>query len=152
MKLDGQGVAYMALAAGVLFIGWKVYGAVTQTGASAAEAVKDVVTKDLNPASADNIVHRAVTSAGAAVTGDDSWTLGTWIYDKLHPAAATSIAATAANQDKYNRPAPTTNATDQPDPAPLSFYLPGASYKDLADGYSVNPWGATGAALLLPAP
>lgn len=37
----------------------------------------------INPASDQNIVNKAVTAAGAALTGDDSFSLGSWLYDKF---------------------------------------------------------------------
>lgn len=49
--------------------------------ADAAGAVVDAV----NPASPENLAYRGVNGIGAALTGEESFTLGGWIYDVTHP-------------------------------------------------------------------
>jgi len=64
-----------AILAGVLaagFAAYKVFG-----------IGKEIITKDLNPASSENIVNKAVTSAVSGLTGKDE-TLGGWLYDITH--------------------------------------------------------------------
>lgn len=39
----------------------------------------------VNPASDKNLVYTGVNKVGAAATGDDSFSLGSWIYDIFHP-------------------------------------------------------------------
>lgn len=57
-------------------------------GHQAAERVKEVVTEDLNPASTENVVYSGVNAIGASVTGNEGFSLGGWIYDKLNPGEA----------------------------------------------------------------
>ena len=38
----------------------------------------------LNPASDKNLAYTGVNAVGQTVSGDDSWTLGGWIYDITH--------------------------------------------------------------------
>lgn len=45
-----------------------------------------LVTETLNPASDKNIVYDGIVGGiGRSVSGDSSWSLGTWIYDATHP-------------------------------------------------------------------
>lgn len=50
-----------------------------------------------NPASPNNVVNSTVNSVGAAVTGDQYFTLGGWIYDMTHPG-------TVAARDAFSKP------------------------------------------------
>ena len=52
-----------------LYIAWK-----------GTQVVKSTIAEDLNPASDKNIIYRGVNALGQAVTGDDSWALGTSLY------------------------------------------------------------------------
>lgn len=87
---------------------YAIYNAKKAAGA-VADTAKQVITKDLNPASDQNLAYRGVNGVGAAVSGDSSWTLGGWIYDITHPAyggaASASDTATAPTftQDQLNR-------------------------------------------------
>ena len=47
----------------------------------AAQAVGDAI----NPVSADNVFYQGASGVVGAVTGDKSATVGTWLYDVLHP-------------------------------------------------------------------
>lgn len=38
----------------------------------------------INPASRENIIYKGLNSGVANITGDDSWTLGGWIYDLVN--------------------------------------------------------------------
>lgn len=38
----------------------------------------------VNPVSPDNFINRGVNSIGRAVSNDQSWTLGGWLYDITH--------------------------------------------------------------------
>lgn len=79
LSLTGGGVvglaAVAAVGVGALWL-YSKRGAVAQAAGAAVDAV--------NPASSTNIVNRGVTAAGAAISGDDSWTLGGWLYDVTH--------------------------------------------------------------------
>lgn len=76
----GVGIIVAVLAVG--FVGWKLYS----TG-------KKIVTEDLNPASDKNIAYSGVNSLGAVLSGDSSFSLGSWIYDVTHPSASKPGAA-----------------------------------------------------------
>ena len=39
----------------------------------------------INPVNNNNIFKRAVDAVGGAVSEDESWTLGGWVYDITHP-------------------------------------------------------------------
>lgn len=70
-------VAVLAGTATVVYALWKAKQGV--------EAVADFAARDLNPASSENLVYRGVNAVGGAIAGDDSWSLGSAIYDWLHP-------------------------------------------------------------------
>jgi hypothetical protein len=78
--MDSGTVEAIGISVAVSVVGLLAYKAWQAAGA-AAGAVGDVVTHQLNPASSDNLVNAGVTSVGAAVSGDTSWTLGGWLYD-----------------------------------------------------------------------
>jgi hypothetical protein len=93
-------LAVAGLAVGGL-LAWRLYhqaGDLVQAGA-------DLVRKDLNPASSDNVVNRALEQLGQAVTGEEGWTLGGQVFDWTHtdetdPGRNTAIAAiNPADQD-----------------------------------------------------
>lgn len=54
----------------------KVAGAVDAV-ADAAAAVAPYV----NPADSNNIINQGVGAIGGAISGDENWSLGTWLYD-----------------------------------------------------------------------
>lgn len=130
MKVSPLLMVYAAAGAAGLFVAWKLASAATAGAQAVAGAARQVITKDLNPASDQNLAYRAVSSVTAAVTGDDSQTFGGWIYDKLNGdtyakesarLAAKSQAATAAAQDRYARPPVTSAAPDGLFFTPISF-------------------------------
>lgn len=90
MKFDLTGSGVLALAAvaavGVLVI-WK-----RKELAAVADAV--------NPASESNIVNRAVSSVGEAVTGREGWTLGSQLADWFPSAAEREL------NRQWSQPAP----------------------------------------------
>lgn len=57
----------------------------------ASDAVESVG-EALNPFNNQNIFYRGTNEVGAVLSGDDSFSLGSWVYDALHPneAAGTS--------------------------------------------------------------
>lgn len=81
IALTGSG---MLAAAGLAVVGvlgyvlWTRRGAIAE-GAKAAAAV-------VNPADSRNVVNRAVTAAGTAATGNESWTLGGQLAELFSPA------------------------------------------------------------------
>lgn len=64
-----------------IYAGYKAY----QAGAAVVSSAKEVVTKDLNPASTENIIYSTGNTVLGAITGDKNWNLGSKIYDILHP-------------------------------------------------------------------
>lgn len=97
----------LALVAGA--IGLAYYAYKQASGAASAVAhqlgeVADSVITGTNPVNPQNYVNRAVTSLGSAIVSDtgpgrnadNSWTVGAWAYDVLHPGWATdAIVGTA---------------------------------------------------------
>lgn len=80
-------------------VAYKFASALKQAGGDVAVAVKKVVTEDLNPVSDKNLAYTAVNSVGSSLTGDSSFSLGSWIYDKLHtdPLATPPTTNDASN-------------------------------------------------------
>ncbi len=70
-------------AAGVLALGLVVYLAVRALAGKASEAAA-AVGNAVNPASDQNLANRAVTATGRVLTGDQSFSLGSWLYDLTH--------------------------------------------------------------------
>jgi hypothetical protein len=83
MKLTADKAKAIAILAGgavLLFIAWKAY--------KAGGAVVDTVTHELNPASPDNIIYDGlIGGAGRAITGDEDFSLGVWLFEVTHPNA-----------------------------------------------------------------
>ena len=48
-----------------------------------AQAVKDVGNA-VNPTNPENVFYEGVNSTGEALTGDEDFTLGGWIYETIH--------------------------------------------------------------------
>lgn len=81
----------LALAGAAGFALWYAYQKITgaagqavEKAVTAAGEVADAVITGINPVNHDNIVNRAVSATGAAISGNDSWSLGTWVYDLTH--------------------------------------------------------------------
>ncbi|MCL4315635.1 MAG: hypothetical protein M1527_02015 [Gammaproteobacteria bacterium] len=56
-----------------------------RAGAAVADAAA-VVGDKINPYSSNNFLYDGVIGgAGRALSGDSSWSLGSWIYDLTHP-------------------------------------------------------------------
>lgn len=73
-----------AYGVGVLVGGAVLYWVVSKAldkAAGAAEATAQAV----NPTSDQNLAYRGVNAVGAAVSGDPSWSLGSWLYDVFNP-------------------------------------------------------------------
>ena len=84
MKLTGTAILALAALAGLGYL-WLRYG-------------NTLVTKTLNPASAENIVNEGVTAAVTEVTGRPE-TLGGWLYDLTHPSVNPPAAPPVENPD-----------------------------------------------------
>lgn len=55
----------------------------------------------INPASDENLAYRGVNAVGGALSGDEHWTLGGWLYDILHPSADNIAAAEVSRTGGY---------------------------------------------------
>ena len=72
----------LAISAAVLTgVGVVLYVLLKREAAAAAQAVGQAI----NPASDQNMAYRGVNSVGAVLTGDPSWSLGSWLYDLFNP-------------------------------------------------------------------
>lgn len=40
----------------------------------------------VNPTSSKNLAYTGVNSVGQALSGDEHWTFGTWLYEITHPS------------------------------------------------------------------
>jgi hypothetical protein len=95
--VDPRWLLYGAAVAVLGYVGWKLSKAAAAGAGVAAEAVQSVVAA-VNPADEKNIVNRGVSAAGAAVTGDESWTLGGQLAEWFSPEVR------AANESLRNPP------------------------------------------------
>lgn len=76
----------VALAAGLgvaLVVAWYVTKGVKSVGAAIADGA-------INPASSNNLAARGVNAVGAAATGNDGFSLGSWVYEALHPGTVSA--------------------------------------------------------------
>ena len=94
-RLMDTGTAKLVALGGAAAVVALVLYKVATKGAAAA---KTLVTETLNPASSNNIVNQGVTSLGAAVTGDKSFTLGGWFYDATHTDPMVQMDQAAAQR------------------------------------------------------
>lgn len=69
----GQLAVIAVIGAGVLYLG-------ARQARKAAQAVGSAV----NPNDPDNLAYQGVNAVGATLTGNESFNLGYWIYDKVH--------------------------------------------------------------------
>lgn len=77
----GAGLAVVAIGAAYLLA--------RKAGATVSDAAAAVGTA-VNPVSDQNLAYKGVNAVGSAVTGDQSFSLGGWIYDLTHPAGTGS--------------------------------------------------------------
>lgn len=59
-----------------------VYSIIKKDALAAAQAVGGAI----NPVSNQNVFYKATNAVGGAVTGTQSFSLGSWIYDKINPS------------------------------------------------------------------
>lgn len=69
----------------------------------------------VNPVNPDNVFHSGVNAAGAAITGDESFSLGGWFHDLLSSDNAKIEAM------KQGAPATRSLGADQVEPSPFGF-------------------------------
>lgn len=54
-----------------------------------------------NPTSTENVIYQGVNDIGAAVTGGESFSLGTWIYELVHPGELEGFGLLPEAQTEY---------------------------------------------------
>jgi hypothetical protein len=98
--VDPRWLLYAAAVAAVGYVAWKVSKMAAQGATVATEAARSVVAA-VNPADDRNLANRAVSAAGAAVTGNDSWSLGGQLAEWFDPAtrAANASLRTTSTSD-----------------------------------------------------
>jgi hypothetical protein len=86
-------IAKFAAVGGVAFLGLRIalkakdaLDAGADVAKAVADAVTQVVTEDLNPASDKNVVYRGVNSIGTQITQDSSFNLGNKLWEWFNPA------------------------------------------------------------------
>lgn len=87
VRLGATGVLALAGIGLAGVVAWKLYSTGRDLANGAGEvldAAGDVLTHELNPASADNVVNQGVTAIGQSITGKADWTLGGAIFDATH--------------------------------------------------------------------
>lgn len=78
VKIPGEVVLIGGIGLGVVALGWLA----ARTAAGALREHGDKV----NPYSADNVIYdNVIGGAGRAISGDEHWSLGGWLYDITHP-------------------------------------------------------------------
>lgn len=80
LSLNATGVLAVAGVGLAVLAAWKLY----RVGGEVAAAAADVARHELNPGSDRNLAYRGVNAIGAAATGDDAFSLGSWLYDLTH--------------------------------------------------------------------
>ncbi len=63
----------------------RVFGTAKEAAEAAAEFVVDDALPGITPTNPENIFHRGVNATGAALTGNESFALGSFIFDILNP-------------------------------------------------------------------
>lgn len=74
MTFTNKQLLYIGAAA--LLAAWYLKNKATETAKEVGNAV--------NPTNPDNVFYEGVNSVGGAVTGDEHFSLGGWIYERFH--------------------------------------------------------------------
>lgn len=99
---------YSWIAAGVIVAGAIAFAGLRRASSGAGSALGGALESAavaFNPANPGNIVNRAVTAAGQAVTGEDGWSLGGALYDWTHPFEGYQITGNPATLPAWAAPA-----------------------------------------------
>jgi hypothetical protein len=67
-------------------------------GKKAAGTISNAVDL-INPTSSGNIAYQGVNSVGAVISGDQDFSLGSWIWDVLHPSGRIDLPTTGVKGD-----------------------------------------------------
>lgn len=108
MSLESKAAALKNAGFGLVAIGGVVIvGAVIYYGykfvSGTVETAKDVVKKDLNPTSDKNLAYRGVNAVGEAITGDQNFSLGSWLYDVFNPPKPTETSTGKTSVETINK-------------------------------------------------
>jgi hypothetical protein len=90
--VSGDFMVKLAIGAALLGLAWWALERARSAASDAVGGALSSIGEAVNPASADNLINRAVTAIGEAITGpqspgrnaDGSWTVGAWLYDVTH--------------------------------------------------------------------
>ncbi len=93
-KSAGGPIGVAIAVIGVVGVVWVIFGERIKEGLAAAGNA-------VNPTSDRNLAYRGVNSVGAALSGDASWSLGSWLYDLTHPSES-QVAGIAYEPRKTN--------------------------------------------------
>ncbi len=119
--LNSKAAVYGVLAvvgvAAIYFFGRKLLNAAGSGISSAASAVGTAI----NPVDPNNLAYRGVNGVGASISGDNSWSLGGWIYDLTHPAYDPNAAIPDTNTPNVGRATISNPVTPTPAVLPYSY-------------------------------
>ena len=95
VQLQSQTVLILVAMAVVGVGGFMLYRKARAVGSAAVDTAKEAAWA-VTPWNNDNVIYGGVNSAGAAITGDNNFSLGGWIYDKTHsdPMAPVNVGVT----------------------------------------------------------
>lgn len=102
-KAAGYAAAAIVAAVALYLVGRKLASA----AGGALDEVKVTaqrIGEAVNPVSDQNLAYRGVNAVGSAVSGDKSWSLGSWLYDVFHkeynPNAPIKQAPSSADDER----------------------------------------------------
>jgi len=82
-KAAGYAAAAIVAAVALYLVGRKLAG-VAGDALDEVKVTAQRIGTAVNPLSDQNLAYRGVNAAGAAVSGDKSFSLGSWLYDVFH--------------------------------------------------------------------
>lgn len=82
--IGGAAVVLFVLPKVLPWVARQVAGGVGDLGQAAGQVVGSAAAA-VNPTSTDNVIYRTVNGVGQGITGRDSFSLGSWLYDMTHP-------------------------------------------------------------------
>jgi hypothetical protein len=97
----------LAVAAG-LGVGLVVLYQARQAAGAVADAVRNGA---INPASSNNLAYKSVNAVGGAVTGNENFSLGAWLYEVTHPGVVAAEDAAVHATPTAALPAYATDTT-----------------------------------------
>ena len=86
---------------GVAIAGLVIGRKALQVGGQAVDLAKEGAWA-VTPWNNDNVIYGGVNSVGGAITGDSSFSLGSWIYDVTHPEPTPAPSYTSGGGGQFN--------------------------------------------------